>query len=49
LKKRKNELSKNTKGLKIQQAKPIQFEEFKPLIKWWNNRKESNVAWKVKV
>lgn len=30
-------------------TKPIQFEEFKPLIDWWNNRKESEVAWKVKV
>jgi type I restriction enzyme M protein len=30
-------------------TKPIQFGEFKPLIKWWNNRKFSDVAWKVKV
>jgi type I restriction enzyme M protein len=30
-------------------TKPIQFEEFKPIIEWWNNRKESDVAWKVKV
>ncbi|MCL2721348.1 MAG: type I restriction-modification system subunit M [Treponema sp.] len=30
-------------------TKPIQFDEFKPLIKWWNNRKNSDVAWKVKV
>ena len=29
-------------------TKPIQFDEFKPLIKWWNNRKTSDVAWKVK-
>jgi len=29
-------------------TKPIQFEEFKPLIKWWNNRKSNDVAWKVK-
>jgi type I restriction enzyme M protein len=30
-------------------TKPIQFDEFKPLIKWWNNRKTSDVSWKVKV
>jgi type I restriction enzyme M protein len=30
-------------------TKPIQFDEFKPLIKWWNDRKNSDVAWKVKV
>lgn len=30
-------------------TKPIQFEEFKPLIEWWNNRVENDVAWKVKV
>jgi type I restriction enzyme M protein len=29
-------------------TKPIQFVEFKPLIKWWNNRKANDVAWKVK-
>ncbi|EGK02585.1 N-6 DNA methylase [Dysgonomonas gadei] len=30
-------------------TKPIKFEEFKPLIEWWNNRVENEVAWKVKV
>lgn len=30
-------------------TKPIQFTEFAPLIKWWNNRKTSDVAWKVNV
>lgn len=30
-------------------TKPIQFEEFKPLIEWWNNRVENEIAWKVKV
>ena len=30
-------------------TKPIRFEEFTPLIEWWNNRKETEVAWKVKV
>ncbi len=29
--------------------KPIKFEEFKPLIKWWNKRKENEIAWKVKI
>jgi type I restriction enzyme M protein len=27
--------------------KPIQFEEFAPIIEWWNDRKESEVSWKV--
>ncbi|WP_159637955.1 class I SAM-dependent DNA methyltransferase [Sphingobacterium composti Ten et al. 2007 non Yoo et al. 2007] len=30
-------------------TKPIQFEEFEPLIQWWNNRKENDQAWKVNV
>lgn len=30
-------------------TKPIQFDEFKPLIDWWDNRVENDVAWKVKV
>jgi type I restriction enzyme M protein len=30
-------------------TKPIQLEEFAPLISWWNNREESEVAWRVKV
>ena len=30
-------------------TKPIRFEEFQPIIEWWNNRKKSEVAWKVKV
>jgi type I restriction enzyme M protein len=30
-------------------TKPIQFSEFRPIIDWWNNRKESEVAWKVNV
>jgi hypothetical protein len=28
-------------------TKPIQYEEFKPLIEWWNNRTENELAWKV--
>lgn len=28
-------------------TKPIQYEEFKPLNEWWNNRTENEVAWKV--
>lgn len=27
--------------------KVIQFEEFQPIIDWWNDRKESEVSWKV--
>ncbi|MDQ8186810.1 class I SAM-dependent DNA methyltransferase [Pelagicoccus sp. SDUM812002] len=30
-------------------TKPIQFDEFASLIKWWAKRKKSDVAWKVKV
>ena len=30
-------------------TKPIKFNEFEPLIKWWNNRKENEQAWKVNV
>ncbi len=30
-------------------TKPIQFNEFQPIIDWWNVRKESDVAWKVNV
>ena len=26
---------------------PIQFEEFAPLVAWWNKREENNLAWKV--
>jgi type I restriction enzyme M protein len=30
-------------------TKIIQFDEFAPLIKWWSKRKETEVAWRVKV
>ena len=30
-------------------TKPIQFSEFAPLIEWWNNREENDLAWKVNV
>jgi len=30
-------------------TKPIQFNEFAPLVEWWNNREENEVAWKVNV
>jgi type I restriction enzyme M protein len=30
-------------------TKAIQFDEFASLIKWWDKREESDVAWKVKV
>ncbi|MEI8114068.1 MAG: class I SAM-dependent DNA methyltransferase [Bacteroidia bacterium] len=29
--------------------KPIQFDEFAPIVEWWNNRAVSDLAWKVKV
>lgn len=30
-------------------TKTIQFDEFAPLIEWWDKREESEIAWKVKV
>lgn len=30
-------------------TKPIQFNEFQPITDWWENRKESDVSWKVNV
>ncbi|MCR8666228.1 type I restriction-modification system subunit M [Aestuariibaculum sp. M13] len=30
-------------------TKPIQFNEFEPLIQWWNNREENDQAWKVNI
>lgn len=30
-------------------TKAIQFDEFAPLIEWWDKREESDIAWKVKV
>jgi type I restriction enzyme M protein len=37
---------KNPKYIK---SKPLQYSEFVPLLKWWNNRKENEYAWQVKV
>ncbi|HRU69372.1 MAG TPA: N-6 DNA methylase, partial [Bacteroidia bacterium] len=30
-------------------TKPIRIEEFEPIKQWWNNRTESEVAWKVPI
>ena len=30
-------------------TKPMKFEEFDPVLKWWNNRAENSQAWKVTV
>lgn len=30
-------------------TKPIQIKELEPIKKWWNKRKESEVAWKVNI
>jgi type I restriction enzyme M protein len=30
-------------------TRPIQVKEFEPIKKWWNKRKESEVAWKVNI
>jgi len=28
-------------------TKPLKFEEFRPVLTWWNNRKENEYAWRV--
>lgn len=30
-------------------TKPIQFNEFQPIIDWWHNREENDQAWKVNI
>jgi type I restriction enzyme M protein len=30
-------------------TKTIQFNEFAPLIEWWNKREENEFAWKINV
>ena len=30
-------------------TRPIQVKEFTPIKEWWNNRKESDIAWKVDI
>jgi len=30
-------------------TKPIRLEEFNPIKKWWNNREENEVSWKVDI
>jgi len=30
-------------------TKPIQAKEFEPIKTWWNDRKESDIAWKVPI
>lgn len=30
-------------------TKPIRFEEFQPIIDWWNNREENELSWKVNI
>jgi type I restriction enzyme M protein len=30
-------------------TRPIQAKEFEPITKWWNKRKESDIAWKVNI
>ena len=30
-------------------TKPLRYEEFTPLQKWWNNRDENENAWKVSI
>ena len=30
-------------------TKPIRFDEFAPVIEWWDKRQENEVAWRVKV
>ena len=35
--------------LSYSKTKEIQFEEFGNIIKWWNNRKENECAWKINI
>ena len=30
-------------------TKAIQFNEFQPILDWWNNREENDQAWKVNI
>jgi type I restriction enzyme M protein len=30
-------------------TRPIQVQEFEPVKEWWNNRKESDICWKVSI
>jgi len=30
-------------------TRPIQVKEFEPIKTWWNNREESEIAWKVNI
>ena len=30
-------------------TRPIQLKEFDPIKKWWNNRQESDISWKVSI
>ncbi|MCY1704287.1 class I SAM-dependent DNA methyltransferase [Deinococcus sp. SL84] len=34
---------------KYTKTKPIQFDEFAPLLNWWDNREENDRAWRVDV
>ncbi len=43
----KHELPEGQKS--YSKKKPIQFEEFNPIMEWWNDRKESEVSWKVNI
>ena len=40
-------LPKNVKA--YSKTKPIRVEEFEALRKWWYNRKESEIAWKISI
>lgn len=43
------ELLPPTERKKYSKTRPIQHEEFAEIKKWWNNRKENDNAWKVKL
>src|SRR5262249_4348835 len=34
-------------GRKYSKTKPLESEEFRPLIDWWDDRRETDRAWKV--
>ena len=37
------------KGQKYSASDALQFDEFKPFLKWWKHRKPSERAWRVEV
>lgn len=41
------EIHRAKKNPKYSKTKPMQYSEFEECLKWWNNRKDNEYAWKV--